>query len=52
MLYIGLDLGTSALKLLLMDENGDIKNVVTKNTRWNSRIPAGVSRSLRTGFTL
>lgn len=30
MLYIGADLGTSSVKLLLMDENGDIKNIVTK----------------------
>ena len=29
-LYIGIDLGTSAVKLLLMDELGEIKNVVTK----------------------
>ena len=29
-LYIGVDLGTSAVKLLLMDELGDIKNVVSK----------------------
>ena len=29
-LYIGIDLGTSAAKLLLMDEVGNIKNVVTK----------------------
>ena len=29
-LYIGIDLGTSAAKLLLMDELGEIKNVVTK----------------------
>ena len=29
-LYIGIDLGTSAMKLLLMDEVGNIKNVVTK----------------------
>ena len=29
-LYIGIDLGTSAVKLLLMDEDGNIKNVVTK----------------------
>ena len=27
MLYIGVDLGTSAVKLLLMDENGKIKNI-------------------------
>ena len=29
-LYIGVDLGTSAVKLLLMDEDGQIKNIVTK----------------------
>lgn len=29
-LFIGIDLGTSAAKLLLMDENGNIQNVVTK----------------------
>ena len=29
-LYIGFDLGTSAVKLLLMDELGEIKNVVSK----------------------
>ncbi len=30
MLYIGIDLGTSAVKLLLMNENGKIKNIVSK----------------------
>ena len=30
MLYIGIDLGTSAMKLLLMDAEGQIKNVVSK----------------------
>lgn len=30
MLYIGIDLGTSAAKLLLMNEAGEIKNIVTK----------------------
>ena len=30
MLYIGIDLGTSAVKLLLMDESGEIKNVVSR----------------------
>ena len=29
-LYIGIDLGTSAMKLLLMDAQGQIKNVVSK----------------------
>ena len=30
MYYIGIDLGTSAVKLLLMDENGAIRNTVSK----------------------
>lgn len=30
MLYIGVDLGTSAVKLLLMDEEGKIKKIVSK----------------------
>ena len=30
MYYIGVDLGTSAVKLLLMDGKGDIKNIVSK----------------------
>ena len=30
MLYIGVDLGTSAVKLLLMDEKGNILNIVSK----------------------
>lgn len=30
MLYIGVDLGTSAVKLLLMDQDGNIKNIVSK----------------------
>ena len=30
MIYIGIDLGTSAVKLLAMDENGTILNTVSK----------------------
>ena len=30
MLYIGIDLGTSAVKLLLMDGEGNIKKIVSK----------------------
>ena len=30
MLYIGVDLGTSAVKLLLMDGEGKIQNIVSK----------------------
>ena len=29
MLYIGVDLGTSAVKLLLMDSEGKIQNIVS-----------------------
>ena len=30
MFFIGVDLGTSAVKLLLMDENGKIHKIVSK----------------------
>ncbi len=30
MLYVGIDLGTSAVKLLLMDSEGNIRNIVSK----------------------
>ena len=30
MLYIGIDLGTSAVKLLLMDADGTVKNIVSR----------------------
>jgi xylulokinase len=30
MYYIGVDLGTSSVKLLLMDDDGNIINTVTK----------------------
>ena len=30
MLFVGIDLGTSAVKLVLMDENGKIENIVSK----------------------
>lgn len=46
MLYIGIDLGTSAVKLLLMDEKGSIKNIVSKeyplyfpNPGWSEQKP-------------
>lgn len=46
MLYIGIDLGTSAVKLLLMDGKGDIKNIVSKeyplyfpNPGWSEQKP-------------
>jgi len=46
MLYIGVDLGTSSVKLLLMDENGKIENIVMKEypiyypkTGWSEQNP-------------
>ncbi len=46
MLYIGIDLGTSAVKLLLMDGNGEIKKIVSKeyplffsNPGWSEQNP-------------
>ena len=42
MLYIGVDLGTSAVKLLLMDGEGKIQNIVTEDE-------AGLSRNRKTG---
>lgn len=46
MLYIGVDLGTSSIKLLLMDELGDIKKIVSKEypiyypkTGWSEQNP-------------
>ena len=47
MLYIGVDLGTSSVKLLLMDEKGDIKSIVTREyplyfpkTGWSEQNPS------------
>ena len=47
MLYIGVDLGTSAVKLLLMDEQGSIRNMVTRayplefpHPGWSQQNPA------------
>ncbi|MBQ0078980.1 MAG: xylulokinase, partial [Eubacterium sp.] len=46
MLYIGVDLGTSAVKLLLMDQDGDIKKIVSReyplyfpHTGWSEQNP-------------
>ena len=46
MLYIGVDLGTSAVKLLLMDQDGEIKKIVSKeyplffpNPGWSEQNP-------------
>ncbi|MDD3185608.1 MAG: xylulokinase [Anaerostipes sp.] len=46
MLYIGVDLGTSAVKILLMDEKGKVENVVSReyklyfpHTGWSEQKP-------------
>ena len=48
MLYIGIDLGTSAVKLLLMDSEGNIRNIVSRE--YPLYFPAGRNRSRRTGM--
>ena len=49
MLYIGVDLGTSAVKLLLMDENGTIHKIVSREYHCIFRIQAGPSKIRKTG---
>lgn len=49
MLYIGVDLGTSAVKLLLMDEKGEIKKSFPKNMSCIFHIQDGLSRNRKTG---
>lgn len=49
MLYIGVDLGTSAVKLLLMDEKGGIKKIVSKEYDLYFHIQDGPSRNQKTG---
>ena len=56
MLYIGLDLGTSALKLLLMDEKGTILNVVSReyplefpHPGWSQQNPCDWLTAVETG---
>ena len=57
MLYIGIDLGTSAAKLLLMDETGDIQNIVTKEyplefpqPGWSQQNPEDWVRAIEEGI--
>lgn len=56
-LYIGIDLGTSSLKLLLMDENGKIENVVTKeyplefpHPGWSQQAPQDWEKAVMEGI--
>ena len=55
-LYIGIDLGTSAMKLLLMDAQGQIKNVVSKEyplefpqPGWSQQAPEDWKKALFEG---
>ena len=57
MLYIGIDLGTSAMKLLLMDAEGQIKNVVSKEyplefpqPGWSQQRPEDWAQALMEGI--
>ncbi|MBO5564369.1 MAG: xylulokinase [Lachnospiraceae bacterium] len=57
MYYIGIDLGTSALKLLLMDEKGDILRTVTEDyplffphPGWSEQAPEDWIRALESGM--
>ena len=57
MLYIGIDLGTSAAKLLLMDETGGIQNIVTKEyplefpqPGWSQQNPEDWVRAIEAGI--
>ena len=57
MLYIGIDLGTSAMKLLLMDATGRIQNVVSKeyplefpHPGWSQQKPEDWARALLEGI--
>ena len=56
-LYIGIDLGTSAVKLLLMDELGEIKNVISKeyslefpNPGWSQQNPEDWRKAILEGI--
>ena len=55
MLYIGVDLGTSSVKLLLMDEVGQIKSIVTRSIlyifqSWLVRAKSGLVQCLVDGI--
>ena len=49
MLYIGVDLGTSAVKLLLMNETGKIEKIVSKEYPLHFPNPDGLNKIRKTG---
>ena len=51
MLYIGIDLGTSAVKLLLMDETGDVKKIVSKEYQLSFPKPGWAEQNPYDWFT-
>ena len=58
MYYIGIDLGTSAVKLLLMDETGSITNIVSReypiafpHPGWSEQDPADWWAAVCDGIT-
>lgn len=57
MFFIGIDLGTSAVKLLLMDEHGGIKNTVSEEypifypkPGWSEQAPADWWAAVKRGI--
>ena len=50
MYYIGVDLGTSSVKLLLMDKQGTVVKRFQKNIRFRFQSPAGQNRIRMTGM--
>lgn len=57
MYFIGIDLGTSAVKLLLMDEKGEIKNIVSReyplsfpHPGWSEQNPEDWEKAVKDGI--
>lgn len=50
MYYIGVDLGTSSVKLILMEPTGDIVNTVSKTYPISFQSQAGQSKIRQTGM--
>ena len=49
--FIGIDLGTSSVKVILLDSNGQVVSSVTKDYPLTLQTTAGVSKALRIGTT-